>query len=227
MTQSTRLQKDPEMRFHKFPRLNGKDVLIDLDKITSLRSGEDVALKDGTVVSRLSRTTRIYLEGTSWAVDMPIDDVLALISPPAAPDTFEEDLARWMAAKKGSPPLGSASGRAQAVREGIEAEAKLRQEGSGSICEGLEDRPMTAEDMPPYNCPECGVREGYLHDSGCSLNLRRHTVEQTRVMHARIDELERTAKIFCGQVEAYWPTWAKHIIEQRRAEITGITLTDV
>jgi hypothetical protein len=95
-------------------------------------------------------------------------------------------------------------GRLLAMRTSKSPQSNRLQKDPKMRTDDFEDRPMTAdpEDLTP-------------------------SPEDARIMRARIDELERTAKIFCGQVEAYWPTWAKHIIEQRRAEITGITLTDV
>jgi hypothetical protein len=36
--------------------------------------------------------TDIHIGGWTHPVDMPIEDVLALVSPPAAPDTYEEEL---------------------------------------------------------------------------------------------------------------------------------------
>ena len=65
------------MRFHKFDRLNGP-IWVRLDAVDSL-----IAAPGGT---------EIHIGGWTHLVSMPLEDVLALISPPAAPDTYEEEL---------------------------------------------------------------------------------------------------------------------------------------
>ncbi len=89
-------------RFHRF---NGdiQDVWIDLDAITMLK--------------HRGIGTQIMTGGYSQEVYMGVNDVLALISPPAAPDRFEEHI-RY---------------------EDIIGRAKQQHAAE------LEDRPMTAE----------------------------------------------------------------------------------
>ena len=65
------------MRFHKFERLQGP-VWIDLDRVETL-----IPSPGGT---------EIHIGGWVHQVYTPLEDVLALISPPAAPDTYEEEL---------------------------------------------------------------------------------------------------------------------------------------
>lgn len=78
------------MRLHKFETPNAGPVWIDLDAVVSVRRG---GLAD----------TESEITAGNWThlVAMPLDDVLALISPPAAPDTFEEKLAQ----SKGHDPI--------------------------------------------------------------------------------------------------------------------------
>lgn len=93
------------MRFHKFDypkagRGQATEVWIDLDAVVSVRRG---GLAD----------TESEITAGNWThlVAMPLEDVLALISPSAAPDTFEEDLAAHMAKLReqgGQGPLNMA-----------------------------------------------------------------------------------------------------------------------
>lgn len=69
------------MRFHQFQNVRGGIVAIDLDAVWGVcpLGGDE---------------TTIYAGGGCFPVKGAVEDVLALISPPAAPDTFEEGLAR-------------------------------------------------------------------------------------------------------------------------------------
>lgn len=72
------------MRFHKFetPAEQSGEAWVDLDRIHAIMPDP----------LRPSRTICATPSG-AITVRMPVDEVLQLISPPAAPDTYEEDLA--------------------------------------------------------------------------------------------------------------------------------------
>lgn len=67
------------MRFHQFQNVRGGFVAIDLDAVWGVcpLGGDE---------------TTIYAGGGCFPVKGAVEDVLALISPPAAPDTYEEEL---------------------------------------------------------------------------------------------------------------------------------------
>lgn len=68
------------MRFHKFKRSASREnVWIDLDAITVIRQEGDIS-------------TFLLIGAWGEYVDMPLDHVLALISPAAAPDPYETRL---------------------------------------------------------------------------------------------------------------------------------------
>lgn len=67
------------MRIHKFTTKQGEPIWIDLDQVHAVRS------RDG-------RTTEILMHSWTHLVDLEVIDVLALVSPPAAPDTYEQEL---------------------------------------------------------------------------------------------------------------------------------------
>lgn len=97
---------------HKFMGGRHKRPLaVDLDQVCSCEQHPDDA-----------RITQLWLPyHVTIAVDMPIDDVLALISPPAAPDPYEAELA-----------------------ERIEA---MRQQGPDKIREAWLNRPLIDEEV--------------------------------------------------------------------------------
>ena len=70
------------MRLHKFPKSRHTDeVWINLDAIS------------GVLPARMGGVGCIlHIGDCQWEVKEPLDDVLALISPPAAPDRYEEEL---------------------------------------------------------------------------------------------------------------------------------------
>lgn len=72
------------MRFHKFETRSQGLIWIDLDQVHGLKAGD------------FSNHTKLATPSGFAEVMMPVDDVLALISPPAKPDTYEEQLAKVM-----------------------------------------------------------------------------------------------------------------------------------
>lgn len=73
------------MRFHCFDIGNGSTIHINLDGVAAVApSGQ--------------ARTLIYAGKNRFSVLLPVEDVLRLISPPAAPDTYEEGLAKHMEA---------------------------------------------------------------------------------------------------------------------------------
>lgn len=86
------------MRFHQFQNIRGGMIAIDLDAVWG-------------VCPLGGNETTIYAGGGCFSVKGAVEDVLALISPPALPDTFEEDLAAHMAKLReqgGQGPLNMA-----------------------------------------------------------------------------------------------------------------------
>lgn len=67
------------MRFHQFQNTRGGLVAIDLDAVWG-------------VCPLGGNETTIYAGGGCFSVKGAVEDVLALISPAAAPDTFEEEI---------------------------------------------------------------------------------------------------------------------------------------
>lgn len=118
-------------RFHIF-QLEGNDrIAIDLDAIYAVRPAGS------------NRTWIDYAVDESSRVIGSFDDVVALINPPAAVDTYEEDLARLKAEGPGKitiTPFTVTPGSA----------------------EGLEDRPMTSEEE--YNGPYAADAGGHRID---------------------------------------------------------------
>jgi len=85
------------MRFHKFETLKDGLVYVDLDAVHAISPSRSTNL-----------WTRIAVPSGFIEVQMGIDDVMALISPPAATDTYEERLADHMDALRkqgGQGPL--------------------------------------------------------------------------------------------------------------------------
>lgn len=83
------------MRFHKFETPVSAEVWLDLDAVQGLREAG-------------RGRTEILIGSWTHLVPMPLEDVLALVSPPAAPDTYEEGLAKHMDALRkqgGQGPL--------------------------------------------------------------------------------------------------------------------------
>lgn len=213
------------MRFYKFPGAGGPAVWINPDAVVNVEEWGNGRCKVDTGTN-------------SIGLAMTAEDFVAAICPPAAPDTFEEALAAWKLKAQGPGPMNTAEYFGELAQQQTENEwQELRR------AEGLEDRPMTAEEpLAPYKCPECGVEEGWLHDSGCPLNLRRHTVKKPmttepppfdfitmgrdivdkRIADACIDEMERTVSAIYGQAKAYWPRWLKEFVATRTRQITGI-----
>lgn len=201
------------MRMHKFKTVPGQAIgtvaYVDLDAVSAVMAGPGL------------QTVLNLPGGGPLYVDMPIDDVLALICPPAAPDTFEEDLARrrdlWDAIMGREKPADTpelASFGATAYR----------------VANGLEDRPMTAEpeDKPYYDLssldppPADGLRRA------AGLEDRPKTAEDDYIgPYAadagghRIDELYRTVRALIGQADAYWPKWVRDYVDTRIDQIEG------
>lgn len=155
------------MRMHKFKTISEGEVWINLDQVTAVCQS-----------ARNPDCCSVIASGTWHSVSARVDDVLALISPPAAPDTYEEELAL------------------------IKREAEAR-------------RPTVQGVMDDVGQPVPLTSDGPW--------LNRAMVDQevaAAIRAARLDELERTMGAVLGRSEAYWPLWAKDILEKRRHDIS-------
>lgn len=71
------------MRFHKFKTKQGAGVWVNLDQVEAVYPA-------GSIEERCN----IHTIGASFQVQHAADEVMALISPRAAPDTYEQELAQ-------------------------------------------------------------------------------------------------------------------------------------
>lgn len=191
------------MRFHKFTGgLDSRELAVDLDQVLACEQASDSPSK-----------TELWLpDRVTINVNMPLDDVLALISPPAAPDTYEERQAEAQRA-------------AEQYQAQLAKQAKaIRNAGPGPI--SIKDFKLTTEaDAEAQAFADSPTEENY--------NALRAAVERKNerltfmLKDARFDELNRLERAYADRGYLVPAFLVKHIDWRREAIRKGEPTTAV
>lgn len=178
------------MRFHKFTTRQGGDIWVDLDQVHAVRGG--------------GKCTEILMHAWTHVVDLEVADVLALISPPTAPDTYEEELGARIGTIRNKVPdhLGDASDKIVTAQEQLKRVVEaIRAAEQGSLMQ--ED---VSAAFAGAGADIKAIRVSY--PEAMSVTDRR----------ARIDELARLERAVYREFGTA-TNWTTEYIERRRAEI--------